>query len=145
MSVRPAFIALYCMTGKHGLHMQARKSARIVFICGVSTRRLLQIRWQDKVTNSEILKCAVARLDLCRNPKDLLYAELAEGVRPMGRPCLRFKDICKGDVKLADADINVWECVADDRKVRSVMVRGGIHKAKRQGAIWQTGEPGGRR
>jgi len=34
--------------------------------------------------------------------KDLLYGELAEGVRPMGYAPVRSKDICKRDMKLSD-------------------------------------------
>ena len=34
-----------------------------------------------------------------RIPKDLLFGELATGTRPLGRPSLRFKDICKQDLK----------------------------------------------
>ena len=48
-------------------------------------------------------------------PKDLLYGELAEGSRPVGRPRLRYKDICKRDIKLSDIDVNKWESYAGDR------------------------------
>jgi hypothetical protein len=35
----------------------------------------------------------------CRNPKDFLYCELASSSHPTGRPSLRFKDVCKRDMK----------------------------------------------
>jgi hypothetical protein len=34
-----------------------------------------------------------------RIPKDFLNGELASGSRPTGRPTLRFKDVCKRDLK----------------------------------------------
>ncbi|XP_063590235.1 uncharacterized protein LOC134767117 [Penaeus indicus] len=41
----------------------------------------------------------VRRMDAGRIQKDLLYGELAEGIRPNGRPRLRYKDVCKRDMK----------------------------------------------
>ncbi len=76
-------------------------------------RRILCIQWQDKVPNTEVLECAgmrsmsailsekrlrwlghVRRMGPGRIPRDLLYGELAEGSRLIGRPRLRYKDIC---------------------------------------------------
>ena len=38
---------------------------------------------------------------LRRIPKDILYGELATGTRPIGRPILCFKDVCKRDQRQA--------------------------------------------
>lgn len=38
-------------------------------------------------------------------PKELMYGELAVGMRPVGRPRLPFKDLCKGDLKLSGIGI----------------------------------------
>ena len=57
----------------------------------------------------------VKRMDPGRIPKDLLYGELAEGSRHAGRPKLRFKDVCKRDMKRCNIDSNSWESIADDR------------------------------
>ena len=38
--------------------------------------------------------------------KDLLYGELVQGKRPTGRPQLRFKDVCKRDLKALNIDQN---------------------------------------
>ena len=81
-------------------------------------RRLLGITWQDHIRNEDVLERAGTRSMHCilkqkrlrwlghlcrmkdgRIPKDLLFGELATGTRPLGRPSLRFKDICKRDLK----------------------------------------------
>ena len=48
-----------------------------------------------------------------RISKDQLCGQLAEGVRPIG---LRFKDVCKRDMKLTDGDINTMDSIAEDGK-----------------------------
>ena len=97
-------------------------------------RRILHIKWQDKISNTEVLERAnmrsiytilcerrlhwlghVKRMDLGRISKDLLYGELAEGSRHAGRPKLHFKDVCKRDMKRCNIDSNSWESIADDR------------------------------
>jgi len=112
-------------------------------------RRLLQVKWQDKVTNTEVLKRAgipslfallsrkrlkwlghVRRMDDGRIPKDMLYGELREGSRPTGRPQLRFKDVCKRDMKAADIDSNTWECSADNRQLWRATVSEGVKRAE---------------
>ena len=99
-----------------------------------SLRRILGISWQDKVTNTEVLSRAglpsmhtllrqrrlrwlghVRRMEDGRIPKDILYGELATGKRKTGRPQLRFKDVCKRDMKALDMDIDSWEDLASDR------------------------------
>ena len=81
-------------------------------------RRLLKIKWQDKVPNTEVLDRAallsmpallshrrlrwlghVHRMDPHRLPREILYGELRDGARRIGQPQLRFKDVCKRDMK----------------------------------------------
>ena len=76
------------------------------------------IRWFDFVANEEILAKSdvvdievllaqsrlrwlghVSRMEDNRTCKRLLYGELADGSRPIGRPKLRFKDNCKSILK----------------------------------------------
>ena len=107
-------------------------------------RRILNIRWSDKITNNEVLARAglpslfsllrqrrlrwlghVARMSDGRIPKDLLYGELASGTRARGRPHLRFKDACKQDMIAFGIDINNWEDVAAERgKWRAELAQG---------------------
>ena len=57
----------------------------------------------------------VRRMDDGRIPKNILYGELAAGKRNTGRPLLRFKDVCKRDMKNLDINTDSWEVLASDR------------------------------
>ena len=59
----------------------------------------------------------VRRIDDGRIPKDLLYGRIAEVKRPVGRPKLRFKDVCKRDLKALDMPADSWEVMAENRAV----------------------------
>jgi len=50
-----------------------------------------------------------------RLPKDILYGQLATGTRRVGRPSLRFKDVCKRDMKACGISPDSWEVQAEDR------------------------------
>ena len=112
-------------------------------------RRILNIKWQDRVTNEEVLKQAqmpslytmlrqrrlrwlghVHRMSDGRIPKDLLYGQLAIGTRPVGRPHLRFKDVCKRDMKSMDIGVDNWEDAAKDRARWRQEVQKGIQKSE---------------
>ena len=112
-------------------------------------RRILHIQWQDRVPNTAVLERAnmysvftilgerrlrwlghVRRMDPGRIPKDLLYGELAEGSRPAGRPRLRFKDVCKRDMKACNIDTATWESCAEDRAAWRLAVRRGAREAE---------------
>jgi len=104
-------------------HMRCLRS-----ICGLS--------WKDRVRNSDILdKCKtsgieffliksqcrwaghVVRMDDSRIPKILLYGQLEDAPRKIGRPLLRYKDKLKANLKSLDLDVNNWESIATDRKL----------------------------
>ena len=106
---------------------------------------ILGITWQDKVTNTAVLGRVgfhSIHLLLCqrrlrwlyhvhcmgngRIPKDVLYGELATGRRPAGHLALRFKDVCKRNLKLTDIDPGSWEQIADDRRAWRSAVRKGV-------------------
>ena len=61
-----------------------------------------------------------------RFPKDLLYGELATGARSKGRPHLRFKDVCKRDMKACNIDTESWEAFADNRIMWKQLVSQGL-------------------
>ena len=90
-------------------------------------RRILDIHWQDRVTNTEVLEKAdslsmdvilckrrlrwlghVHRMEDGRIPKDVLYVELAMGTRPTER---RYKQ----DIKLTGIYSSSCGTIADDR------------------------------
>ena len=113
-----------------------------------SLRRILGISWKDKVPNTEVLHRAglptmytllrqrrmrwighVRRMEDGRIPKDILYGELAVGKRPRGRPQLRYKDVCKRDMKALEIDPESWEDIAADRSSWRCL----LHKQLKEG------------
>ena len=81
-------------------------------------RSILRIRWQDRVTNTEVFErtncisiegmllksCLrwtghVVRMEDHRIPKQLLFGELEQGHRRQGRPCKHVKDTVKAGLK----------------------------------------------
>lgn len=91
-------------------------------------RKILGISWHDHITNKDILAKTnvlakfsvlsqrrlrwpwlhIVRIRDDRIPKDILYSKLETSSRPTGRPHLRFKDVCKRDIKsgsIATADL----------------------------------------
>ena len=81
-------------------------------------RMIMGIRWQDRVTNQDVLDRAgstsmesmllkaqlrwtghAIRMSNSRTPRQLLYGELMCGSCKQGRPKLRFKDTLKSELK----------------------------------------------
>ena len=112
-------------------------------------RRILQIKWQVRVPNTEVLERAsmlsmqttlserrlrwighVRRMDEGRIPKDLLYGELVQGTRPTGRPKLRYRDVTKRDFLQCGVAIDSWEQQASDRSAWRRVVKEGIRSAE---------------
>ena len=97
-------------------------------------RKILKIRWKDKISDTEVLKKAkmqsvhtllklaqlrwtghVARMPDERLPKKVLYAELQEGKRSQGGHKKRYKDILKASIKDFNIPTEAWEQAAQDR------------------------------
>ena len=99
-------------------------------------RFICNIRWQDHVPNTKVLEMCgitsvqslllksqlrwaghVVRMDDSRIPKALLYSQLKEGRRRMGRPCLRYKDTLKSNLKSCGLNLSTWEIDANNRSL----------------------------
>ena len=126
-------------------HCASRQERKLNAFHMRSLRRILNITWQNKVPNSTVLERAgctnmftllkqrrmhwlghVVRMDDARIPKDLLYGELVQEKRPTGRPQLRFKDVCKRDLKALNIDQNNWEATALERPAWRQTVQKGL-------------------
>ena len=107
-------------------------------------RRLLGVKWQDKVPDTEILQRAeqtsvhtmlmkaqlrwtghVIRMPDHRLPKKLLYCELEQGKRYQGRPKKRFKDSLKTALKAFNIDTEKVREAAENREEWRSTVRKG--------------------
>ena len=44
----------------------------------------------------------------------MLYSELVDGTSKRGRPTLRFKDVCKRDLKSLNVGTDKWEELSND-------------------------------
>ena len=98
-------------------------------------RRLMNVKWQDMIPDTEVLVRAklpsiftmlqkaqvrwaghVHRMPDVRLPKQLLYGELASGKRKAGGQKKRFKDCLKASLKGLNIDHDSWESQAVDRE-----------------------------
>lgn len=97
-------------------------------------RKILNIRWSDRVRNTEVLRRAnvggieaylmrrqlrwcghVSRMAEERVAKRIFYSELEEGKRKHGGQLLRYKDVQKRHMKKAKIDPSQWEQLAANR------------------------------
>ena len=121
-----------------------------------SLRCILGISWQDKVTNTNVLshaglptmftllrKCQLYWLGHvhCMEdgwiPKDILYGELTSGQRSIGCPQLRYKDVCKRDMKALNININSWEDLTTNCTSWRSMLHKQLQTCKRSWQWWQ--------
>ncbi|XP_047481685.1 uncharacterized protein LOC125034088 [Penaeus chinensis] len=114
--------------------------------------RLLRIKWQDKIPDTEVLELAsipsihtllqkaqvrwaghVVRMADSRLPKQLLYGELCEGKRSVGGQKKRFKDSLKASLKDMNINVSTWEQLATNRSNwRSKVFTGACAAEKRR-------------
>ena len=97
-------------------------------------RKLLKIKWQDKIPDTEVLKRSGLThlgtmimqkrlrwlghgkgMDDSRIPKAVLFSEARDGSRKRGRPLLRYRESCKNDLKSFDINADNWEVCAMQR------------------------------
>ena len=87
-----------------------------------------RLRWLGHVT----------RMEDGRIPKDILYGELATGTRPTGRPALRYKDVCKRDLKAGGFNPPDLESAASDRSGWRITTHSVIKEAEeRRDTHWE--------
>ena len=91
-------------------------------------------KWQDKITNSEVLQRAkmdsievmlmraqlrcvghVQRMSVDRMPKQIFYSELSSGARIRGGQRKRYKDTLKQTLKLTRITTETWHELAENR------------------------------
>ena len=107
-------------------------------------RKILKIRWQDKIPDTEVLKKAkmqsvhtllklaqlrrnghVTRMPDERLSKKVLYGELQEGKRSQGGQKKHYKDTLKALLKNFNIPTESWEQAAQDRtKWRCLIIKG---------------------
>ena len=131
---KPASCRLSYMAASRGQCMPDKSDASIASTSARSLRRLLHIRWQDRVPNTDVLQRAglmgipsmlmqrrlrwlghVHRMEPDRLPREILYGELRDGTRKVGRPLLRYKDTIKRDLMVVKINTNSWEDTAANR------------------------------
>ena len=117
-------------------------------------RRIMNIKWFNKVTNVKVLQKAktqsidtqltlsqlrwsghLVRMSDDKLPKQLLYSELSEGQRLRGRPTLRFKDSLKKSLQNCRIVTAHWETTASNRRLWKQLTRKGAaayEQAKRR-------------
>ena len=97
-------------------------------------RKLLKIKWQDRIPDTEVLKRAgmqsvhtllklaqlrwtghVTRMPEERLPKKILYGELEMGNRSHGGQKKRYKDTLKASLKDFNIPTESWEQIAQER------------------------------
>jgi len=96
-------------------------------------RRILNVQWQDRIPNTEILnRCKITGVEVMimqsqlrwcghvhrmpdsRIPKQLLYGQLADSARSQGGQRKRYKDHLRLTLKSSDISNSSWESIASD-------------------------------
>ena len=112
-------------------------------------RRLLRVRWQDKIPDSEILRQAsiltihtllqeaqlrwaghLVWMSDNRLPKQLFYGELSEGKRSAGGQKKRYKDSLKVSLRGFGICDNTWETLAKSLTERCARITNGACDAE---------------
>ena len=65
-----------------------------------------------------------------RLPREILYGELREAIRRVGRPLLRYKGVIKRDLRSALIDTSAWEDIAKHRDAWRQSVKAGVLKVE---------------
>ena len=110
-------------------------------------RRIMHIKWQDKISNVEVLRRAntvgmeaflmksqlrwighIVRMRDDRLPKQILYSQIADSKRLPGRQLLRYKDNLQTTLKKCHIDTACWENLCADRTSWRRTIHEGVAK-----------------
>nr|XP_054767476.1 uncharacterized protein LOC129274752 [Lytechinus pictus] len=147
MKIYQACVLSTLLYGSESWTLYARQERRLNVFHLRCLRRILNIKWQDHIPNKKGGMTTiyayltqrrlrwlghVTRMDDGRIPKDILYGELATGTRAVGRPVLRFKEVCKRDMKTSEINTTNWEALAADRPKWRHAVKMGIQRSEQR-------------
>ena len=110
-------------------------------------RKILKVRWQEKIPDTEILKRSglahvetmimqtrlrwlghIKRMDDSCIPNTVLYSETRDGSKKLGHLLLSYSDNSKRDMTLFDMNIETWEECALQRSLWREKVTAGTKK-----------------
>ena len=116
-----------------------------------SLRRIANIKWQDMISNTEVLqRCAqngiehhikraqlrwsghLVRMADDRIPKAVFYGELDAGKRTRGGQRKRYKVVLKATLKSCGVPHNTWESTAMDRALWRRTCHVGLHEFEKK-------------
>ena len=121
------FAVSYCMEAKRGpcqlcwrrKLLPSTSDASVIFSELGGNIRLLRCTGLTTMYTkvSQHMICWIGYVLMINNehiPKSLIYSELVGGKRNVGRPRLRYKNVCKIDLNSLHIDIDDWEKLIDD-------------------------------
>ena len=149
LKVYRAVIITTLLYGSESWTVYSRHARQLNHFHMTCLRRLLRIKWQDKIPDTEVLSRTnlpsihtllqkaqlrwaghVARMPDSRLPKQLLYGELQVGKRSKGRPRKRYKDSLKSSLKAFSISTESWESDAQDRLQWRSHITSGARRAE---------------
>ena len=149
LRVYSACVISTLLYGAEGWTLYAKEEKRLNSFHLRCLRRILDIKWQQQIPDTEVLEKAkvpsifallkqrrlrwlghLNRMPSSRLPRMMLYSELATGTRTPGRPLLRFKDVCKNDLKMTKIGTEHWQKYSMDRENWRHLVSTGVSDAE---------------
>ena len=145
-------VALPGLFSYHFWTIYQRHAKRLNHFRTSCLRKLLKIKWQDRIPETEVLKMAgmqsvhtllklaqlrwtvhVTRMPDERLPRKILYGELQVGKCSHGGQKKRYKDTLKAALKDFNIPTESWDQIAQDRTMWRGLIKRGTcdHEAKR--------------
>ena len=150
LKVYRAIILTTLLYGCETWTVYQRHARKLNYFHSRCLRKLLGIKWQDMVPDTEVFSRAglpsiftilmqsqlrwaghVARMPDQRLPKKLLFGELEQGKRSAGGPKKRFKDTLKASLKAFNISHETWEQIAVDRSRWRAAVKQGAKSCEK--------------